>query len=796
MDSGFSSASRMHDGSRKMVDDTPKAPHPIPKMQPRTILIHPFHKKDLVQPDQVATKEAVTSSCVLQNATSKSPNLKLASPGLVHKVFRDRQEPPKANDIDVIINAIPPKDLVQANSSLKTRFDFTQPRRSQLAVMGTLYGDKNAYLISSTGSGKSLALLAGCWAFNGVTVLIVPTKVIAKQFEAIAQKGEIHNICLTGEFKKSVKDEMVNDFEQRVTVGTPGLIVSTPESLLSLGNWSTIMKKLIKNGRLMAICMDEAQIFHTAYYTNFRRTSYMGLIPMIKVAQRHKVHLILASATLTPMQRLDIAAILDIEEETFHHLIVDDPVVPNIQFHLSGNATETTKKSNHTPRGGGQRANNKDEIIFKIVRERKGECGIIFVHSKEQALRLADDIRSMGHSQTFAYFAIDDETAEKCAAAQALFKVNESRAMANYEIEYVKGFVNILDDWISGKVSLLISTDALLIGVDNSKVTYNLPHSMNDIVQAAGRCRRRDKDCHYYLLANASDLERRCRLMRQNKWEEQTDKEWEYQMTKIRQMSMLVNMKVCLSVVFHAYLGWCPPGRDYDDDALPTCSSNRPCSVCANKENNVEYALVNEGHVHVWLNWLRKLALDQATTVGMAADAVVARTKGLNISSWRKELLPGQKMNLDIYGLSYEGLKATAERFIYTLFGHGLLTLEALQEVPSSRVVIKSVMSYHEAKSYMKSLGGGIVMPVSPNRFSLIEKGQKTAIASARVVTPLMPPKTEVDNMSTFFEMTEEKYRKIHERVRKQIWKQPHKYAPETIAMMERINSEMGWTKI
>jgi superfamily II DNA helicase RecQ len=83
---------------------------------------------------------------------------------------------------------------------------------------------------------------------------------------------------------------------------------------------------------------------------------------------------------------------------------------------------------------------------------------------------------------------MDDDFEKVSAEAQELYKQDPIAARAKYKHdEHFTTFEQILEGWMSGEILLLIATDALLVGVDNPRVTYvvnyHLPNFINDIMQ-------------------------------------------------------------------------------------------------------------------------------------------------------------------------------------------------------------------------------------------------------------------------------------------------------------------------
>jgi hypothetical protein len=331
----------------------------------------------------------------------------------------------------------------------------------------------------------------------------------------------------------------------------------------------------------------------------FRFEGYNSIRSLVSIAHHHGAHLVVASATLSPAQRVDMADFLHLAPESFRHLVIDDIIVKNIQLNLIRqrltDSNASTKKNpapnnNNINEEQGEKAEKYTAIVSKILDTHKEETGIVFIQCKEEALKLAEVLCNMGYVDTYAYYSINPEDQMKIEAAQKLMEEDPARAHLEYPQEYFISFPIILQRWIDGDVKLLISTDCLLVGVDNPRVTYSIT-------------------LHLHLI--------RCQKL---KLKGLAGEEKAKHSMSIRQMAILVNAKYCLEAYLRSYFGWSAgarvAGEDNDDNMatnVPTCLPSRPCTYCREEHKNsldVGHAQVNPSFIHRWLDYLRDLSRD------------------------------------------------------------------------------------------------------------------------------------------------------------------------------------------
>ena len=123
----------------------------------------------------------------------------------------------------------------------------------------------------------------------------------------------------------------------------------------------------------------------------------------------------------------------------------------------------------------------KDAYIAGYIKEHMDESGIIYCATRKNVDKLYDELGSLGISVTKYHAGLDNETR----------KQNQ-------------------DDFIYDRVQVVIATNAFGMGIDKSNVRYvihyNMPQSMENYYQEAGRAGRDGGESQCIMLFSAQDV--------------------------------------------------------------------------------------------------------------------------------------------------------------------------------------------------------------------------------------------------------------------------------------------------
>lgn len=345
-----------------------------------------------------------------------------------------------------------------------------QEKAVEAAVNG-----KSLLAVFPTGGGKSLtfqvpALMSGeiC---NGLTVVISPLQSLMKdQVDNLERVGITQAVTINGLLDPI---ERAKSFE-RVEDGSATILYLSPEALQSKS-----IEQLILGRKIIRFVIDEAHCF-SAWGRDFR-VDYLYIGDFIKNIQQKKnlkESLPVSCFTATAKQRV-IEDIRDYFNQK-----------PSLELELyNSKATRTNLHYKVLEKNNEQ---EKYQTLKNLIEE--NECPvIIYVSRTSKAFNLAERLTKDGFNAKPYHGKMD--------AKQKTENQN---------------------DFISGKVRIMVATSAFGMGVDKKDVGmvvhYEISDSLENYIQEAGRAGRDEKieaDC--YVLFNEEDLSKHFILLNQTK---------------------------------------------------------------------------------------------------------------------------------------------------------------------------------------------------------------------------------------------------------------------------------------
>lgn len=329
--------------------------------------------------------------------------------------------------------------------------------------------------IFPTGGGKSLtfqlpALMAG-ETVRGLTVVISPLQSLMKdQVENLEKKGISEAVYINGLLSPIVRRNAL----ERVESGEASLLYIAPEQLRS-----KTIEKVLMSRTLVRIVIDEAHCF-SAWGQDFR-IEYMFIGEFIKHLQECKgldtpIPVSCFTATAKPKVISDIC----------------DYFRDRLGITLKRFTTDVA------------RTNLRYTVLFRTSDE-----------DKYQTLRNLLD----GTKCPAIVYVTRTKAAEKIA--ERLGKDGFDAKAFHGQME-VNTKVKAQDDFMSGKVRIIVATSAFGMGVDKSDVGlvvhYEISDSLENYIQEAGRAGRDvNSQAECYVLYNDDDLNKHFILLNQTK---------------------------------------------------------------------------------------------------------------------------------------------------------------------------------------------------------------------------------------------------------------------------------------
>lgn len=386
-------------------------------------------------------------------------------------------------------------------SVLKEYFGYDTFRPGQETLIDAVLAGRDVLGIMPTGAGKSLCYQVPALLLPGITLVISPLISLMKdQVQALNQAG-IHaayiNSSLTeGQIRKALKFAAEGRYK---------IIYAAPERLETYE-----FLQFAKAVEISMLTVDEAHCI-SQWGQDFR-PSYLKILQFLKELDRRPV-LSAFTATATEKVKEDILCVLGLKDPA---VLVTGFDRKNLYF-----AVENTRK--------------KDTYVQTYIREHPKESGIIYCATRKNVDKLWQNLAEMG---------ID-------AARYHAGMSNEERRQAQ-------------EDFIYDRLPVMVATNAFGMGIDKSNVRYvlhyNMPQSMENYYQEAGRAGRDGEPAECILLYSPQDIAVNRFLMDSKEMNaEFTPSEWEAvrerDEERLRSMTYYCMTADCLRTYILRYFG-------------------------------------------------------------------------------------------------------------------------------------------------------------------------------------------------------------------------------------------------
>lgn len=386
-------------------------------------------------------------------------------------------------------------------SVLKEYFGYDTFRPGQETLIDAVLSGRDVLGIMPTGAGKSLCYQVPALLLPGITLVISPLISLMKdQVQALNQAG-IHaayiNSSLTeGQIRKALK---------LAAEGRYKIIYAAPERLETYE-----FLQFAKAVEISMLTVDEAHCI-SQWGQDFR-PSYLKILQFLKELDRRPV-LSAFTATATEKVKEDILCVLGLKDPA---VLVTGFDRKNLYF-----AVENTRK--------------KDTYVQTYIREHPKESGIIYCATRKNVDKMWQNLAEMG---------ID-------AARYHAGMSNEERRQAQ-------------EDFIYDRLPVMVATNAFGMGIDKSNVRYvlhyNMPQSMENYYQEAGRAGRDGEPAECILLYSPQDIAVNRFLMDSKEMNaEFTPSEWEAvrerDEERLRSMTYYCMTADCLRTYILRYFG-------------------------------------------------------------------------------------------------------------------------------------------------------------------------------------------------------------------------------------------------
>lgn len=337
-------------------------------------------------------------------------------------------------------------------------FGFDKFKGNQEAIIKSILGGKNTFVIMPTGGGKSLCYQLPALMLEGTAIIISPLIALMKnQVDSIrgySQRDEVAHFL-----NSSLTKAQMKQVKQDITDGKTKLLFIAPETLTKDENI-----EFFRQVNVSFVAVDEAHCI--SEWGHDFRPEYRRIRAMLD-AIGEGIPVIALTATATPKVQSDILKNLDMDaESTF------------ISSFNRGNLYYEIR-----PKG------KKEQTLKSIIQIIKGipdQSGIIYVQSRKSAESIAQVLRVNDIKASPYHAGLDAKTRSKTQ-----------------------------DDFLMEELDVIVATIAFGMGIDKPDVRfvihYDIPKSIENYYQETGRAGRDGLDgtcIAFYSYADILKLEK------------------------------------------------------------------------------------------------------------------------------------------------------------------------------------------------------------------------------------------------------------------------------------------------
>ncbi len=330
---------------------------------------------------------------------------------------------------------------------LKVYFGYDSFKSGQEEIIDSILGGKDVLAIMPTGSGKSVCYQVPAMLLPGITIVISPLiSLMQDQVKALNEAG-----IRAGYINSSLTYAQISKVYSNALKGAYKILYVAPERLESF-EFTSFAGKI----DISMVTVDEAHCI-SQWGQDFR-PSYLKIVEFVDGLTKRPI-VSGFTATATEEVKTDISCVLKLKDPK---IVVTGFDRENLYFDV-----ETIKK--------------KDDYVLEYVRKHQNDSGIIYCATRKNVDSLYELLLQAGVSVARYHAGMN----------------NEDRKESQ-------------NDFIYDRSPVIVATNAFGMGIDKSNVRfvihYNMPQSMENYYQEAGRAGRDGEPSQCILLFSAQDI--------------------------------------------------------------------------------------------------------------------------------------------------------------------------------------------------------------------------------------------------------------------------------------------------
>ena len=330
---------------------------------------------------------------------------------------------------------------------LKKYYGYDDFRKGQKEIIEKILNKKDVLAIMPTGAGKSICYQIPAVIMEGTTIVVSPLISLMKdQVDSLNQIGikatYINSTLTSKQYEWVYKNASAGIFK---------IIYVAPERLETES-----FLKLLSNINISQIAIDEAHC--VSQWGHDFRPSYKKIAQVIMSLKKRPV-ISAFTATATDIVKKDILNLLNL----------NDPFTLITSFDRKNLYFGVEKKA------------NKEKYIENYIKNNINESGIIYCTTRKNVDELYMYLKERNFNVTRYHAGLTE---------------NERRKNQ--------------DDFIFDKKNVMVATNAFGMGIDKSNIRYvihyNIPTTMENYYQEAGRAGRDGEDAQCIILFSRKDI--------------------------------------------------------------------------------------------------------------------------------------------------------------------------------------------------------------------------------------------------------------------------------------------------
>lgn len=335
---------------------------------------------------------------------------------------------------------------------MKIYWGYDSFREGQETIINTITSGRDALAVMPTGAGKSICYQLPSLMLPGITIVISPLiSLMQDQVKALNEAG-----IRAAYINSSLTPAQVTKALNFAAEGKYKIMYVAPERLESAE-----FLRFAEKAEISLVTVDEAHCI-SQWGQDFR-PSYMKIMDFVNSLPQRPV-LAAFTATATEEVKEDIECILNLQNP---EVAVTGFDRKNLFYSVEAVKREAAKR--------------KANFVLDFVASHANESGIIYCSTRKSVEAVCELLLAKGVAATRYHAGLDNETR----------KQNQN-------------------DFIYDKASVMVATNAFGMGIDKPNVRYvihyNMPQSMENYYQEAGRAGRDGEPAQCILLFSEQDI--------------------------------------------------------------------------------------------------------------------------------------------------------------------------------------------------------------------------------------------------------------------------------------------------